>query len=521
MKYVVLVVTLILLLGCISMTYAQSQQVRVAVESTAQGQYQAGVYYQPSDGRKTTGLGIRVHYQNSIIRVSSTSDVLSNVTGLQIQDDQGNHDQDDRTDRFVNAAWFELSGNWPASIDGEVLMFKINFELREPTSLQTVVFNVTPVSTASGYELSAGNYQAVLGSELGSETETHEHSRQLTKESVRAGAAQYSSSIDTGSDAQVRELLAQNPAALRAALDVSQALQGDWDPDAVALEQKMNERGLPAGLGATLAQALAKVVAIDAVSTPAGNAAEILFDALGSAAQLRQDPLTAGLEIVLPGERYQGMVLSVRVVSDLLPGGLRFLPDGQVVLVHQGYAFEIAPIVADLPAFVSIVGNAGFEFSMRDDGAIEINVGGGEHFVGAFAYDNLIESSGACGDMDVAAPVGSILSADYYFAVRCANGAQQRVVPFVHDRAFYQAMADLGNAVTTDRNTGLINIEGLGRYKPGYFLSPLTAGESDFLAANKDGNGVAIHFADINGNGMQDAVLMTAAGTQPMYLLQP
>lgn len=104
MKHVVLIVAVILLLGCISMTYAQSQQVRVAVEGAAQDQYQAGVYYQPSDGRKTTGLGMRVHYQDSIIRVSSTSEVLSNVTGLQIQDGQGNYDQDDRTDCFVNAA---------------------------------------------------------------------------------------------------------------------------------------------------------------------------------------------------------------------------------------------------------------------------------------------------------------------------------------------------------------------------------------------------------------------------------
>ena len=47
---------------------------------------------------------------------------------------------------------------------------------------------------------------------------------------------------------------------------------------------------------------------------------------------------------------------------------------------------------------------------MRDHGAIDTNVGGGEHFVGAIAYDNLVESSGARGDMDVAAPVGSILS---------------------------------------------------------------------------------------------------------------
>lgn len=521
MKYAVLILAVILLLGCISMTYAQSQQVRVEVESTVPGLYQAGVYYQPSDGRKTTGLGMRVHYQDSIIRVSGTSDVLSNVTGLQIQDDQNDHDQDDRTDRFVNAAWFELNGNWPASLDGEVLLFKINFELRKSTSVQTVVFNVTPVATASGYVLSPSNYQAELGSKLGSETEAHEQSRQLTKESVRVGAAQYSSSVDTGSDAQVRELLTQNPAALRAALDVSQALPGDWVPNTVSLEQRMSERGLPAGLGATLAQALTNVVAIDAVSTPTGSAAEILFDALGRAAQIHQDPLTAGLDIVLPGERYQGLVLSVRVVSDLIPAGLRFLPDGQAVLVHQGYAFEIAPIVADLPAFVSIVESAGFEFSMRDDGAIDISVGGGEHFVGAFAYDNLFESSGACGDMDVVAPVGSIFSADYNFTVRCANGAQQRVVPFVHNKAFYQAMTVLGSVVTTDRNTGVVNIEGLGQYRPGYFVSPLTISESDYLAANKDAAGVAIRFTDINSDGTVDAVLLTAAGAQAMYSVQP
>lgn len=521
MKHVVLIVAVILLLGCISMTYAQSQQVRVAVEGTAQGQYQANVYYRSSDGRKTTGLGIRVHYQDSIIRVTSTSDVLANSTGLQDQVDQTNYDQDIGTNRFLNAAWFDLNGNWPSISDAEVRLFSINFELRNPQNSEQVLFNLSSVSTASGYELSATNYRSNLVSEPQQQDGSHEALRQQTTAAVRAGIANFSSSIDLESDTQVRELLSQNSAAFRFALDASQKLSSDWSPDAVALEAAMKERGLPVQLAPLLAQLLGDVVAIDAVSLGEGSAAEVLLDALGSAADLRQDALTATLDITLPGERYQGMVSAVRVVSDLLPTGLRFLRNGQAVLVHQGYAFEIAPVVTDLPGFVALVENAGFEMTLRDDGAIDLNLGGGEHFVGVVAYDNLIGSTGVCGDMEIAAPAGPINSPSYTFTVRCANGAQQRIVPFIHNNAFYHAMADIGNAVTTDRNTGVISIEGMGMYKPSYFVSPLTLSESDYLSANKDSKGVAIRYVDVNGDGEEDVVLLTAVGAQLIYRVLP
>ena len=50
--------------------------------------------------------------------------------------------------------------------------------------------------------------------------------------------------------------------------------------------------------------------------------------------------------------------------------------------------------------------NGGFGFKFRADGAIALNLGSGEQFVGVFAYDNLFGSAGGCGDLDIAAPVG-------------------------------------------------------------------------------------------------------------------
>lgn len=82
-------------------------------------------------------------------------------------------------------------------------------------------------------------------------------------------------------------------------------------------------------------------------------------------------------------------------------------------------------------------------------------------------------------------------------------------------------MADLGRTVTTDRNTGVISIEGMGMYKPSFFVNPLTLSESEYLAANKDANGVAIRYSDTNGDGAEDMSLLTTAGAQQIFRVVP
>src|SRR5690606_20346354 len=54
---------------------AQSQQVRVAVEEQGNGLYQANVYYRTSNGQRTTGLGVRLHYSSAVVKANGTSDV--------------------------------------------------------------------------------------------------------------------------------------------------------------------------------------------------------------------------------------------------------------------------------------------------------------------------------------------------------------------------------------------------------------------------------------------------------------
>src|SRR5690606_19344979 len=122
---------------------AQTQQVRVAVESKGSGQYEAAIYYQPSNGQRTTGLGIRLHYSSSVIKANGTTDLLSGATGLQTQNDKSDHDNNSGTDRFINVAWFDLNSNWPAGLNGEVLLFRFHFALANPAVSSEVALNIS------------------------------------------------------------------------------------------------------------------------------------------------------------------------------------------------------------------------------------------------------------------------------------------------------------------------------------------------------------------------------------------
>lgn len=542
---------------------AQSQQVRVTVDALSDGRYQANVYYQPSDGKLTTGLGIRVHFSGSQINVSGTDQVLTGATGLQRQVDSEDFDSNTITDQFYNAAWFDLNGNWPSGLTAEVLLFRINFSLPDPMSVSPVVFNVSRVATATGYGLSASNYQASLGGITGSQQQqvsqlagearvalsavqsadqiletisavasainnqaaqasntTLTEVRNLADDALRKGLPFFNVPATAVTSSQVRAYLEQNPAALRFALDAAPAITGDWQATADVLAQAMSARGLGADVGERLAGSLHNLQALDAITVAGKTAAEVLGAALGASAVITTDSITGVADLSLTAERYQGAVLAVRLVGELVPAGLRFLADGRALLVTDGFAFELAPMPNDLLGFIAALERETFRFSLREDGAIELDLGRGEIFSGVVAYDNLAGFSGACGGIGFDNPQGAENSPGFAYGVTCSNGARQSVLPFVQDPAFFLMEHSANNAnatATVDRNTGVITLGAFGQFKPGFFISPLTPPDLSYLDANKNSHGLALRSVDLNGDGQQDFLLYSARGVQPLF----
>ncbi len=136
---------------------AQEQQVAASPSSISANPGQGvsfSVSYTTTTGDATlTGLGLRLHYNSSLLTFKSLSSVLA--TPVQNQSpavDASDYDGDASTDRYVFVAWADASGMWPGSIP--VTLYTANFTaVASATGTSYVRFSAS--STASGYSLSS------------------------------------------------------------------------------------------------------------------------------------------------------------------------------------------------------------------------------------------------------------------------------------------------------------------------------------------------------------------------------
>ena len=84
------------------------------------------VTYDASSPSDTTGLGLKLFYDSSMVAFSEVTEVFSNSKlAHSIETDSSDIDGRNDTDKFFNIAWASLSGGWPGS--GSINLFKIKF----------------------------------------------------------------------------------------------------------------------------------------------------------------------------------------------------------------------------------------------------------------------------------------------------------------------------------------------------------------------------------------------------------
>ena len=110
------------------------------------------VQYQSSNAA-TTGIGFRLHYNSSSMKVASinqyTDGALVMTRPEATQVDTNNKDNNGDTDAYLTFAWFDMNGQWPMAT--QVNLATIEFErLNNGASDYIIDYSVT--SNSSGYQ---------------------------------------------------------------------------------------------------------------------------------------------------------------------------------------------------------------------------------------------------------------------------------------------------------------------------------------------------------------------------------
>lgn len=344
--------------------------------------------------------------------------------------------------------------------------------------------------------------------------------------------------FDINNQAQVQQLLRDQPVAMSKTINSMPPVRSREPINDGLAKQNLGNSGINAAAADRIIAALGVITNPNGVSLPSGqNATSKLLSALGRAFgggtvtgvlegglnlfsatsfAVNVDPVTGALRVRADAESYAATSTAVRLVPSIVPEGVSYTSDGRAVAVADGVAIELAPAAVDVLGFAAAVERAGFPATFRSNGSLALAMSNNTRFSGSFAYDNIGAIATSCGAISFSDPLGAPNSAGYAFTMHCANGITQRIVPFVDNAAFYTAVGNAGLTISTDRNTGVVTIGTVGRFKPSFFVNPLSTADQSFLTANGN-NGFAFRSRDVNGDGRADYEIISTTGVQAMF----
>jgi alpha-tubulin suppressor-like RCC1 family protein len=150
--------------GACSGTYPGPQQVVTANGSgMIDGSAYVTITYDVSDDNANlTGLGLRVHYDSSLLTYSDFADQFRTglITSATDYADGADEDGNAATDRYININWASFTGlNWPGTLTQDLIT--LNFSVAD-VDVDSTVIGFSSSSTAAGYGFSGEDYALPL-----------------------------------------------------------------------------------------------------------------------------------------------------------------------------------------------------------------------------------------------------------------------------------------------------------------------------------------------------------------------
>ncbi|MDO8273685.1 MAG: hypothetical protein Q7U82_17465 [Gammaproteobacteria bacterium] len=338
--------------------------------------------------------------------------------------------------------------------------------------------------------------------------------------SLPALATSLGLTLNVGNTEQLKAQLAANPVLLDAALRHAIPLSPTTALSQASIISSLTAKGVSTQDAERIAASISSTISNPTSVGVDGQTSRTALNAISSAfgaSSATIDPTTGRITVPGTTKTMSLQANGMRLVPATIPEGLSKLPDGRMLAVKSGIAVELTSAPRDVAGFAAAVEGAGFDTTFRSNGSVAIALGAGEHFSGAFAFDNVAGASGECGSIGFTTPQGSPSAEDYAFKMTCSNGIEQRVLPFVGNGIFYAAVSGQGVAVETNRDTGVIDITGIGKFKPSFFVQPLQSADQTWLNQHEVSNGISFRGGDFNGDGRTDYEMIDANGKQILY----
>ncbi len=129
-------------------------------------------YSASDDNNQLSGLGLRVHFDSTVLTLNSIDEVLLQdviVNGEGPVSDAEDFDNDPQTDSYITFGWASLFNNWPNAAFPSTLA-KVTFGVSSTVDLDALTstaINFSDITTAAGYQFDSQSFTLEL-----SETES-------------------------------------------------------------------------------------------------------------------------------------------------------------------------------------------------------------------------------------------------------------------------------------------------------------------------------------------------------------
>ena len=339
-----------------------------------------------------------------------------------------------------------------------------------------------------------------------------------------------------------------------AGIDITQGVSIEKD----TIAQVATEIGLPELQAAAVAEVVPQVVApnapiISAVEGESITPPDIItkaLDKIGIKAAPETKPEEGVVNLDIGGVKVPVFLAAASIVSSKLPEGTYIMPHGVAMCVASGIAVEAGPAPAEPIPFTAALldlvgppqenefssgaittGISGLDptseafkelvrntINMLPDGTIKLRLPDGSFVSAGLGYNVEKENSVSAGFTTFELSGDDPASEAFKALVRYEDGSVQALPPYLN------ALDTLGDILeksglkwNVERETGVITIENVGRFKPDYAIASIEGQDRIWFNGNKDRNGFAWKVQDFNGDGLIDFELWTENGRQIIY----